>query len=112
MKLWLDDIREAPGDWEFYYFARTAPDAIRALQEFEDLGIDVDTISLDHDLGDDPEAGTGYDVLTWIEERVHTDPSYEPPILRVHSANPPARERMERAISAIEDWVSRGALRA
>src|SRR5207247_8229272 len=66
----------------------------------------VEEISLDHDLGDAPGAGDGYQVVAWIEERTATDPSYHPPIIHVHTSNPVARERMESAVSAIEAMVA------
>lgn len=100
MKLWLDDVREPPAEWESYFWASNAPVAIEALATME-----FDEVSLDHDLGP-PEAGEGYDVLLWIEERVRLD-GYVPPKMSVHSANSPARARMERAIAAIDWWYSR-----
>jgi len=43
-------------------------------------------LSLDHDLGND-RAGTGLDVLRWIEEEVVLH-EFRPPEMRVHSMNP------------------------
>ncbi len=57
-------------------------------------------ISLDHDLGNGVR-GTGYDVILYIEEAVAAH-GFRPPRISVHSANPPAQERMERGIEAIE----------
>lgn len=94
-KLWLDDVRYPPPLWEDVVWVKTAPDAIQALQKRE-----FDEISLDHDLGD-PKAGEGYDVLTWIEFQVRLNGFKCPKRLRCHSANPPASDRMERAIAAI-----------
>jgi hypothetical protein len=96
MRLWLDDRRPPPD--ESWVWVKTADEAIQLLA----LG-NVAEASLDHDLGvvrDDSEA-TGYDVLAWLEERVALD-GFVPPLLNVHSANPPARRRMEHAIAAIE----------
>lgn len=91
MKIYLDDVRPCPKGWEL---AETAWYAIDLLKTE-----DVTHISLDHDLG--PEsAGTGYDVLKWIEEEVFTA-GYEPPRMTVHSANPVGRRRMEQAIQSI-----------
>jgi hypothetical protein len=59
----------------------------------------VQQISLDHDLG--PDAGEGYDVLTWIERAV-IERGFQPPKIYVHTANPPARIRMLAAVEAIE----------
>ena len=64
----------------------------------------VSEIGLDHDLGDD-ERGTGYDVVLWIEEAVVTQ-GYVPPKMSVHSANPPARQKMQLAIKRILRFVS------
>jgi hypothetical protein len=96
MKLWLDDIRTPPD--ESWLWAKTADEAIRILAAGE-----VAEASLDHDLGVvvDGREATGYDVLAWIEEKVAVD-GFVPPLLKVHSANPPARRRMEQAIAAIE----------
>jgi hypothetical protein len=91
MKVYLDDEREAPLGWRRVNW----PDeAIELLKTGE-----VSEISLDHDLGDD-EHGTGYDVILWIEEAVVTQ-GFKPPKIKVHSANPPARLKMELGIKSI-----------
>lgn len=91
MKVYLDDERDTPEGWVRVYW----PDeAIELLKSGE-----VIRISLDHDLGDD-DRGTGYDVLLWIEEQVALH-GFEPPEMRVHSANASAREKMESAIASI-----------
>ena len=93
MKVYLDDIREAPDGWHRVYW----PDEAIALLE---VGT-VTEISLDHDLGDDSR-GTGYDVVLWIEEAVVTR-QFTPPKISVHSANPVGRDRMLRAIQSIRN---------
>ena len=91
MKIYLDDVREAPEGWIRAYW----PDEV-----IEHLKTgDVDEVSLDHDLGDD-DRGTGYDVLQWIEREV-VNSGFLPPRLWVHSANVAARKRMEAAIAQI-----------
>ncbi len=60
---------------------------------------------MDHDLGDD-ERGTGYDVVLWIEEAVVTK-GFKPPLIRVHSANSSAREKMELGIKSINKRTGR-----
>ncbi len=92
MKVYLDDQRAAPAAW---VQARWPEDAIALLAQG-----DVEELSLDHDLGDD-QRGTGYDVLLWIEQQVACA-GFVPPRMRVHSANPAGRARMEMAIAAIE----------
>lgn len=92
MRVYLDDERSTPEGWVRVYW----PDqAIALLRQGG-----VTEISLDHDLGDDAR-GTGYDVIAWIEEAVVLD-GFSPPCIRVHSANPSARLRMEAGIAAIE----------
>ena len=92
--LWLDDERTPPSsEW---VWVKTAPEAIKALQTSY-----FRVISLDHDLGDD-SVGTGYDVLTYIEAQVFTNPSYRAPEIRIHTANSSARIRMALAAESIE----------
>lgn len=91
MKIYLDDERETPTGWIRAYW----PDEV--IQLLEKGG--VESISLDHDLGDD-QKGTGYDVILWIEEAVATS-GFIPPKITVHSANPPARKKMEQGIKVI-----------
>jgi hypothetical protein len=91
MKVYLDDERATPQGWHRVYWPDEAIELLCS-------GV-VSEISLDHDLGDDVR-GTGYDVVLWIEEAVATR-GFRPPIIRVHSANSSAREKMERGIDAI-----------
>ena len=98
MRVFLDDERATPAGWTRVYW----PDeAIELLQTGT-----VSEISLDHDLGDD-ERGTGYDVVLWIEEAVAIR-EFQPPLIKVHSANSSAREKMENGIRAIEALRTRG----
>ncbi|EGQ8101154.1 TPA: hypothetical protein KD853_004049 [Vibrio parahaemolyticus] len=92
MKVYLDDERQTPEGWHRVYWPE---EAINLLKK----GI-VTEISLDHDLGDD-EHGTGYDVILWIEEAVATQ-GFQPPLIRVHSANSSARQKMEFGITNIK----------
>ena len=97
MRVYLDDERPTPQGWMHVYW----PDEAIALLETGS----VTEISLDHDLGDD-DRGTGYDVLLWIEEAVVLR-GFEPPTMRVHSANSSARQKMEAAIAAITRLAAR-----
>lgn len=92
MKVYLDDERQTPEGWHRVYWPE---EAINLLKQ----GI-VTEISRDHDLGDD-EHGTGYDVILWIEEAVATQ-GFQPPLIRVHSANSSARQKMEFGITNIK----------
>lgn len=91
MKVYLDDERPTPESWVRVYWPDEAIALLKAGQ--------VQEISLDHDLGND-ERGTGYDVVAWIEEAVHLH-EFVPPYIKVHSANAPARQRMQAGIDAI-----------
>ena len=96
MKVWLDDLREAPPGW---VRVRTPEVAIGLLETG-----DVTEISLDHDLGlvDGERERTGYDVLLWLEREVAEGRWVFPlPQISVHSANPVGRKRMEQAIASI-----------
>lgn len=92
IKIFLDDERATPDGWTRVWW----PDAAIKLLET----VDVDIISLDHDLGDDAK-GTGYDVILWIEEAVATK-GFKPPQIMVHSANPAARIKMKAGIESIQ----------
>lgn len=99
VKLWLDDVREAPDGW---LWVRTAREALAILKT-----VVVDEISLDHDLGldgvtaEDENGQSGYDVARYIEEM-----AYEGRMSRlkwsVHSSNPVGRKRMEAALRSAE----------
>lgn len=98
MKVYLDDERATPEGW---VRAFTVVEAILLLSQNK-----VDEISLDHDLGDDENIGTGNDVLLWIEERVFTDEGYIPPRIFVHSANASVYAKMVGGIGSIERRVA------
>ena len=97
MKVYLDDERETPEGWTRVYWPDEAIELLKTGQVIE--------ISLDHDLGDD-ERGTGYDVVKWIEEQVVTN-NFIPPVIRVHSANISARQKMELGIESIQRLAER-----
>lgn len=99
MKVYLDDLRPTPDGWARCYW----PDEVIAWLE---TGL-VEVVSLDHDLGNDAR-GTGYDVILWLEEAVATR-DFVPPQVLVHSANPPARLKMEAGIASIHRFRLRQA---
>ena len=116
MKFWIDDLRPAP---EGYVWVKTVESAIYEITRYNResdwnweqyiLGhIDRETferfakvwvieiISCDNDLGE--HEAEGYKLLDWLEA---TGRSYP---IRIHSANPVARERM-RAIIQCNGWT-------
>ena len=109
MKIWLDDIRPPPDKtWTVF---REAPVLISWLHNTGSYLFNVvETMSLDHDLGP-PSAGTGYDVLNFVESAFHHHKEYcrahnltmlwSLPEIKIHTANPVARQRMQLALSTI-----------
>jgi hypothetical protein len=95
MKVYLDDIRKPPAGWKL---VKWPDEAIKLLKTGQ-----VKEISLDHDLGDD-ERGTGYDVVLWIEKQVVIN-KFNPPKIKVHSANVSARKKMELGIKSIKRFM-------
>lgn len=94
MKIWLDDVRDAPEGWTRVY-------TVEQLQTL--LGVGVTDISLDHDLGDGNQ--TGYDFLNWFEAQVFIGKWKKIPEMKIHSANPVGRKNMEAAIESIKKIV-------
>jgi hypothetical protein len=93
MKIFLDDIRNAPDD--SWTVVRTAQEALKLLKEGN-----VEVISLDHDLGSGKL--TGYDVVKWIEKEVFLKKEYKSPAIQIHSANPVGRQNISAAIKRIK----------
>ena len=95
--LWLDDERPAPAGWTW---VRTASEAIDWLSKGTVL-----EISMDHDLGDNEVNGTGYGLICWIEEAVAAR-GFVPPSIQIHSRNAAGRERMKRAVVAVQKRIA------
>jgi hypothetical protein len=89
MKVFLDDVRDSPKGWLRTY-------SVEGTIELLESGY-VSELSLDHDLGTEE---TGYDVVKWIEEKVAME-GFVAPEIRIHSANPVGRKRMEQGIESI-----------
>lgn len=113
MNIYLDDVRGpiniskpwVEHDWTIpptvWTVVRTVPDCIALLEKH---GTEVDVLSLDHDLGQTDREHTGYDVLTWIEERVFNDPTFYVPKIKIHSMNHSegGTIKMKAAVAAIQ----------
>ena len=95
MKIWLDDLREAPEGYvwvknyeKFYYFLTQS-------------AAKIEHISFDHDLGDN--VPTGYDCAKLIEIG-----AYEGSIPRltwnIHSANPSGEKNIRLALEQAENF--------
>jgi hypothetical protein len=92
MKIWLDDIRPAPEGW---VWVKTVEEF---KQSFEQAYI-VEAVSFDNDLGEGE--AEGWEAVNWLEEQVFTGKVVAPETLMIHSANPPARQRMQAGIFKI-----------
>lgn len=100
MKIYLDDERATPDGWTRTFNPKDTIDYLKTRK--------VTELSLDHDLGDDLDIGTGYDVLLWLEEEMYHDRTFPLPFISVHSANPAAVLRMTQAITTIvKRWQER-----
>ena len=89
MKIWLDDIREAP---EGYILCHSVNEAKRQIEKNEKMTT-IEVIDCDHDLGDYyPDGGDGIKLIDWLAERG----TYYP--IRLHTMNPVGRENMQRTI--------------
>lgn len=105
MKLWVDDIRNAPD--ESWTVARTVSSAIRALAMF-----DFDEVSLDHDISHQVAVGPNsrpfpcdetflpvayYLALKYGYEKMPGSPRL--PLITIHSSNVVAGEEMRRVMN-------------
>lgn len=90
IKIWLDDIREAP---KGYCHCRSVNEAIKKILECEREYTVIDEIDCDHDLGDyASDGGDGIKLIDWLAERK----TYYP--IKLHTMNPVGRENMKREI--------------
>jgi len=98
MKIWLDDMRPKPPEFDVHCF--TAHEAIALIKTKL-----VSKISLDHDLGNDLTCGTGHDVAKYIEMAAYHD---EIPRLKwfLHTANPVGRRNMKDCLEAADIFWS------
>lgn len=111
LKIWLDDERPMPKG--FNYHCKSASEAICLLREYN-----VDLISLDHDLGDNPftwsevysqfkPTGCGYDVAKAIEKGAYAG-NIKKVKWRIHSANPVGSENMKKALENADKFWDEG----
>ena len=94
MKLWIDDVRPAPGDmFHEWIWCRTVELAKMLIEAQEKDDKPVELIDIDHDAGEFAIYGGDYiKLLDWLEE---TNRNYP---IRIHSMNPVGRENMRRII--------------
>lgn len=102
MKLYVDDIRNAPDDT--WHVCRTISASIRALDNFWPV---VEEISLDHDISHQigmgamsrpyPCAETFEAVARYIAKIKHLNPGWNPK-LHIHSSNLPGGQAMRQLL--------------
>ena len=95
MKLYLDDIREAPEGW---VRTHTCQETIDILGSNE-----VDEVDLDFHL--DGDIFNGHDVILWIKEQVKINFKYRCPYIYVHTADMSARKSMIDTIEEIKEII-------
>jgi len=104
LRVWLDDNlidRAAPDGWVHVTKAQEATALL-------DTGTVVE-LSLDHDLGDDEEHGTGMTVVRWIAEQqfLHDRILWPRDGLTIHSANASGRDAMLQVAESYASKVMR-----
>ena len=89
VKIWLDDIRDAPSG---YIHVRSVNDAKLIINRFIERGYEME-LDLDHDLGDYAnDGGDGICLVCWLaENKIY-------PTIKVHTMNPVGRENMQAII--------------
>lgn len=91
MKLWVDDVRPAPKDYEYRAYSVDA--AKMVILSSEDIGEPIELIDIDHDAGKYAKYGGDYiTLLNWLEETGRNYP------IRIHSMNPVGVANMRRII--------------
>ena len=90
IKIWLDDVREAP---EGYCHCHSVNETIKKIIKCEKEYAVIDEINCDHDLGDyASDGGDGIKLIDWLVKRK----TYYP--VKLHTMNPVGRENMQREI--------------
>ena len=98
INIWLDDTRPAPDGFIWVKNVNEVICLFLHYQNLDKMKCDINIISLDNDLGENEEEG--YKVLDEIEEIYKNNIGiFLPNEIRVHSANPVARKRMQTVIN-------------
>lgn len=93
MRVWLDDVRKMPEDYDFH--VETVEDAIELLETLE-----VTHVGFDHDLG--LETRSGYELACWIE---HQATLGMPRITwSIQSDNPVGRKKIKAAMEMADRY--------
>ena len=104
MKLWVDDVRPAPGTLSDGWIWITEVNAAKRYIEIMERGVEkghegITLIDIDHDAGVFASEGGDYiKLLDWLEETGRNYP------IRIHSMNPVGVQNM-RAIIQKNGWT-------
>ena len=95
MKIWVDDLREAPNG---YVWCKSVGQTKQVIRAQELIHEPIEILDMDHDAGDYAfDGGDFIKILDWME---YTNRNYP---IRIHSMNPVGRENM-RAIIRRNGW--------
>lgn len=96
MKLWIDDMREAPEGYAWCRSVNQAKEFIEVVENAHQRHITdeiIELIDIDHDAGEYTQYGGDYiKLLDWLEETGRNYP------IHIHSMNPVGVENMRRII--------------
>lgn len=99
LKLWLDDIRLPPDDsWKWCKTVRHAC----IMLEGRNISQEEIIVSFDHDLGDDEQHGTGYDLAKYFEGTAGSGKIFNVIEWHIHSANPVGRANIQKAMESFD----------
>ena len=101
INVFMDDLRDCP---DGFILVKTVSQLICKLDELKELDQEVNTLSLDHDLGENEP--TGYDFVKYLVELGNYDPSVYPKQIFLHTANGVGRDNMFKLLERYKpDWV-------
>ena len=94
MKVFMDDVREAPEGWTRTYNIEETKALLLTRQ--------VISLSLDNDLGSLDPKTEGHHVLSFLEEVINDDMTFPIPVMTVHSSNAARAQSMSQTIKRLE----------
>lgn len=96
MKIYVDDIR-TPEDVHSWYIVRDMEKALGLVK-----AVLFDTVSLDHDMGEDQKDGAWF--MNQLELHVRENPGFMIPTILFHTDNPVGRKNMSATLGSIQKF--------
>ena len=96
INIWLDDVCPAP---DGFIWIKSVPELINEYFNCILESKQINIISLDNDLGENE--AEGYEFLEYLEPRIIQCNYPLPNEIRIHSADPITRERMQQVIDKL-----------